>query len=238
MLPQARIRLTNYPYSALSKMTYNQGEIVYDETNATLRLLDGQTQGGIPLANQAWTSAYVAGVQASLTTTLQNYTNQQIAAINRTVTLSGDATGSGVNAITVTLANTGVTAGEYAVVTVNSKGLVTSAGALQVTGDVSGTSSGHTLALTMPVTGVTPGAYTGSVTVNSKGLVTAAAQLTSQDVQTALGFAPVSASGGTVAGNLLVTGQITTSSNPTLPNQVVTKQYIDSKIWLALAVGF
>jgi hypothetical protein len=36
-------------------MTYNQGEIVYDETNGTLRLLDGVTQGGIALANQTWT---------------------------------------------------------------------------------------------------------------------------------------------------------------------------------------
>jgi hypothetical protein len=56
MQPTARIRLTNYPYSALSKMTYNQGEIVYDETNGTLRLLDGVTAGGIALANQAWTT--------------------------------------------------------------------------------------------------------------------------------------------------------------------------------------
>lgn len=59
MQPTARIRLTNYPYSALSKMTYNQGEIVYDETNGTLRLLDGVTQGGIALANQAWTQTQI-----------------------------------------------------------------------------------------------------------------------------------------------------------------------------------
>jgi hypothetical protein len=40
-------------------MTYNQGEIVYDETNGTLRLLDGVTQGGIALANQAWTQTQI-----------------------------------------------------------------------------------------------------------------------------------------------------------------------------------
>ena len=44
---------------------------------------------------------------------------------NQTVTLSGDATGSGSTAITVTLANSGVTAGTYKSVTVNAKGLVT-----------------------------------------------------------------------------------------------------------------
>lgn len=44
---------------------------------------------------------------------------------NQTITLSGDATGSGATAITVTLANSGVTAGTYSAVTVNAKGLVT-----------------------------------------------------------------------------------------------------------------
>jgi len=238
MQPQARLRLTNYPFSALSKMTYNRGEIVYDETNSTLRLLDGVTQGGIALANQAWTSAYVAGVQASLTTTLQNYTNSQISAINRTLSVTGDATGTGtINAITVTLANTGVAAGSYAAVTVNAKGLVTGASALTVTGDATGVSSGTGLALTLTASGVEAGSYTGSVTVNSKGFVTAAAQLTSGNVTTALGYTPFNPTGGTISGAVNITGAVTVTANPTQPNQVVNKQYIDSKIWLALAVG-
>jgi hypothetical protein len=45
---------------------------------------------------------------------------------NQTVTLSGDASGSGATAITVTLANSGVTAGTYNNVTVDAKGRVTS----------------------------------------------------------------------------------------------------------------
>jgi len=237
MQPTARLRLTNYPYSALSKMTYNQGEIVYDETNATLRLLDGVTQGGIPLANQAWTSAYVAGVQASLTTTLQNYINSQISAINRTVSITGDASGSGVGSITLTLADLGVAAGSYAAVTVNAKGLVTGATALTVTGDATGVSSGTGLALTLATSGVAAGSYTGSVTVNSKGLVTAAAQLTSGNVTTALGYTPFNPTGGTISGAVDITGAVTVTANPTQPNQVVNKQYVDSKVWLALAVG-
>jgi hypothetical protein len=44
---------------------------------------------------------------------------------NESITLSGDATGSGTTAITVTLANSGASAGTYTSVTVNAKGLVT-----------------------------------------------------------------------------------------------------------------
>lgn len=44
---------------------------------------------------------------------------------NQSLTLSGDATGSGATAITVTLANSGVTAGTYKSVTVDAKGRVT-----------------------------------------------------------------------------------------------------------------
>lgn len=46
---------------------------------------------------------------------------------NQSITVSGDATGSGTTAITLTLANSGVTAGTYTKLTVNAKGLVTSA---------------------------------------------------------------------------------------------------------------
>ncbi|MBW8685189.1 beta strand repeat-containing protein [Chitinophaga rhizophila] len=46
------------------------------------------------------------------------------------ITLSGDATGSGTTNIPVTLANTGVTAGTYTKVTVDSKGRVTTGSAL------------------------------------------------------------------------------------------------------------
>jgi phage-related tail fiber protein len=44
---------------------------------------------------------------------------------NQTITLSGDVTGSGTTAITTTLADSGVTPGDYTTVTVDSKGRVT-----------------------------------------------------------------------------------------------------------------
>ncbi len=54
---------------------------------------------------------------------------------NENITISGDASGSGTTAITLTLADSGVTAGTYQTVTVNAKGLVT-AGAALTSGDV------------------------------------------------------------------------------------------------------
>jgi len=45
---------------------------------------------------------------------------------NQSIAVSGDATGSGTTAITLTLANTGVSAGSYSKVTVDAKGRVTS----------------------------------------------------------------------------------------------------------------
>lgn len=52
---------------------------------------------------------------------------------NQTITASGDATGSGTTAISLTLANSGVTAGTYPKVTVDAKGRVTSGAALVAT---------------------------------------------------------------------------------------------------------
>ena len=62
---------------------------------------------------------------------------------NQSISLSGDATGSGTTSIAVTLANSGVVAGTYNNVTVNAKGLVTSASnAAYLTGNQTITFSG------------------------------------------------------------------------------------------------
>jgi phage-related tail fiber protein len=50
---------------------------------------------------------------------------------NQTITFTGDATGSGTTSVTLTLANTGVTAGTYTKVTVDAKGRVTTGTTIQ-----------------------------------------------------------------------------------------------------------
>lgn len=51
---------------------------------------------------------------------------------NQNITVSGDASGSGTTAISLTLANSGVTAGTYTKVTVDAKGRVTSGSSLSI----------------------------------------------------------------------------------------------------------
>lgn len=102
---------------------------------------------------------------------------------NQSITVSGDATGSGTTSIALTLANSGVTAGTYSKVTVNAKGLVTgganianadvpalaspSAGYLQWTGSAFAWS---TPTASLPNVG-TAGTYT-KVTTDAQGRVT------------------------------------------------------------------
>lgn len=78
-------------------------------------------------------TGYSVGANTALTATdtilaafgkVQGQINARLTA-NQTITLSGDATGSGSTAITVTLANSGVTIGTYKSVTVDAKGRVT-----------------------------------------------------------------------------------------------------------------
>ena len=113
---------------------------------------------------------------------------------NQTITVSGDASGSGTTSINLTLANTAVTPGTYGsstlvpIVTVDSKGRITNvstasiSGALTFTGEVTGTgTTGSSTTLTLANSGVTAGTYT-KVTVDSKGRVTVGANATTSDI--------------------------------------------------------
>jgi hypothetical protein len=83
---------------------------------------------------------------------------------------TGDVTKPAGSLVT-TLATVNSNVGQFAVQTVNAKGLVTAATNLAATGDVTGTSSGAGIALTLASVG-TAGTYV-SVTTDAKGRVTA-----------------------------------------------------------------
>lgn len=155
---------------------------------------------------------------------------------NQTITLSGDATGSGTTAITVTLAASGVSAGTYNNVTVNAKGLVTAASnvayltanqTITLSGDVTG--SGATAITTTiaaaavtysKIQNITAGRLLGSVSASAAapGEVTVGSGLT-----LSAGTLTSTGSGGTVtsfsAGNLsplFTTSVATATTTPAL----------------------
>lgn len=121
----------------------------------------------------------------------------------QTITISGDASGSGISSIALTLAPSGVTAGTYNSLVVNAKGLVTSganvAGGGQtttITGDASGTGT-TSIALTLASVG-TPGTYAKVVT-DYAGRVTGTATLSVSDVSGAAPLASPALTGAPTA---------------------------------------
>jgi hypothetical protein len=159
----------------------------YDETTGAVTLpstlvltAPASNDNSTKVGTTAWVRTYVSGL---------SYLTG-----NQSITVSGDATGSGTTSIALTLANTAVTPGTYGsttlvpVVTVDSKGRITSvttaaiSGSLTFTGDVTGTgTTGTSTAMTLAASGVTAGTYT-KVTVDTKGRVTVGASATTSDI--------------------------------------------------------
>jgi len=164
----------------------------------------------------------------------KNYVDTVVASsvAGKTITLTGDVTGSSSSILNAVLSATGVTAGTYSSITVDSKGRATAGSQLVLTGDATGTSSNGNINVSLSNTGIAPGSYI-KVTVDAKGrVVSGQTTLTTQDVVNSLGYSPVNKSGDTMNGNLRL------NADPSHPLDAASKQYIDSKIWLALAVGY
>ena len=176
---------------------------------------------------------------------------------NQTVTVSGDATGSGTTAIALTLAASGVTAGSgYNTFTVDTKGRVTSAGnaayllgnqSISVSGDATG--SGTTaIALTLAASGVTAGTYgtatsAPTFTVDSKGRLTSASTIVITPAFSSITSKPttlpgygitdaVSINGSTMIGNLVIStgSKLTLADAPSIGTDAVNKNYVDAAI--------
>jgi hypothetical protein len=164
------------------------------------------------------TSAYLTSISSGDVTTALGFTpynatnpNNYISG-NQTVTLSGDASGSGATAITVTLANV-ATAGTYKSVTINAKGLVT--GGTNPT-TLAGYGITDAQALDADLTAIAALAGTSGMLIktaaNTWALDTSTylTTITSGQIVTALGFTPYDATNP--AGYTTNVGTVTTAS--------------------------
>lgn len=163
---------------------------------------------------------------------------------NQSITFSGDASGSGTTAVTLTLATVNSNVGTFNNVTVNAKGLVTAASnvsyltgnqTITLSGDVTG--SGST-AITATLASVgTAGTYT-KVTTDAKGRVTSGTTLSSADlptytgtltssqVTTALGYTPASTASPTFTG----VPSAPTATAGTNTTQIATTAFVRGEI--------
>jgi hypothetical protein len=130
---------------------------------------------------------------------------------NQTITVSGDANGSGTTAITLTLANSGATAGTYNNVTVNAKGLVTSGSNVAYLTSYTETDTLQTVT----TRGATSNVATISLTANTASSGTGSGTLV---VTGGVGI------GGNlnVGGNFVLTGNLTVNGTTTTVNSTTT----------------
>ena len=119
----------NGTQAAGSSNLYARADHVHPSDTTKANLAD-PTFTGIPAAPTAANATNTTQIATTAFVKNQNYITG-----NQTITLSGDATGSGTTAITVTLKNDVATAGTFTKVTINSKGLVTT-GASLVAADI------------------------------------------------------------------------------------------------------
>jgi hypothetical protein len=69
------VKLQAYDAVDLDRVSYSNGDLVFDITNQTLRIMDGATAGGRKIATQPWVTTALGSyvTNTSLTTTLASY---------------------------------------------------------------------------------------------------------------------------------------------------------------------
>ena len=231
--------------TTVGAFTVNAKGLVTAASNVTIAApvtLTGDVTGtGVTGTSFATTLATVttAGTTGDSTHTTQLTFNAKglvISASNVAIasaTLNGDASATVTPGATtaLTLATVNSNVGTFSALTVNGKGLVTSATNLSATGDATGTASGSSIPLTLATVNASPvSAAFSKVTVNGKGLTTATTPVVQSDIVSTLGYTPVSASGNVaMTGNLNMAGfTINNVATPAASTDAASKGYVDS----------
>ena len=151
----------------------------------TILLKRSSTPGAVPTTAALTLGEVALNVSDGAMYFMKDNGVQSIVQVGYT-TLTGDVTGAGVGSFATTLANSGVTAGTYNNVQVDSKGRVTAGSnaaylvgnqSITVSGDATGTGT-TAIALTLANSGVTAGTYDGSATTSTAFTVDAKGRIT------------------------------------------------------------
>jgi hypothetical protein len=134
-LPARSLRLQKYSAVQLDRMSYEDGEVFYDNVNNTLRLMDGQNPGGQQFAMREWVNTNLTSILSGYATL--TYTNNQLAL---KASLTGATFTGTVNAPTFAGNLTGNVTGN---VSGNLTGNVTGNVSGNVTGNVTGNLYGN-----------------------------------------------------------------------------------------------
>jgi hypothetical protein len=197
---------------------------------------NGITSGNTSLTPNGITSGNTSLTPNGLTTGNTSVTPNGVSVGNTAVTPNGITTGN--TSLTpngLTTGNTSVTPNGISVgnVQITPNGIVGNASsASKLQNAVNIALDGHavglvafdgsqsvTISTTLANTGVTQGTYT-KVTVDGSGRVTNAANISSSDFAAALGYTPYNSNGGTISGNVAVTGNLSVQGTTTMPNGI------------------
>lgn len=75
MLPVRAIRLQRQDSTTVDRMSFEEGEVIYDASNGLLRLMDGNVLGGKKIANQVWVTSAISTAITSANNTLTTAVN-------------------------------------------------------------------------------------------------------------------------------------------------------------------
>lgn len=227
-LPVRSLRLQRYNTTQLDRMSYEDGEIFYDEESDTLRIMNGKFPGGRKVATQVWATG-------QLTTNLANYatltyTNTQL---GLKATIDNPTFTGTVNGITATMVGLGNVTNESKATMFSSPtftGTVSGVsqsmvGLSNVTNESKATmfaSPTFTGTITAAATGVTTLGTSGLATLNSLSVTTTASVTGTLGVTGITTLAGLNATTGSFTSTLGVTGAITTPAQVAAGSAVVS----------------
>jgi hypothetical protein len=214
------VKLIPYDGINLDKLAYDRGELVYDLTAGTIRLMDGSSLGGVKFATQTYVDSKIStevtgrnsAIAGAISTALTGYvtTTAQTTALASYVTTLAQTTAL---ASYVTTASLATTLNSYATSTSLATAAVASAAKLTTARNINGVAFDGTASITVTADASTLSGTTLKSTVVTSNL----------------------SSVGTL-NSLTVTGLITSSAVPTLPAHTTNKRYVDARA-LAMSVA-